>query len=334
MSKAPTDDDVAVAESSAVVLRLLQHQGSETDFGCWASPLTSSAITTPGFAGVMIDSKTLDSQHRDWALTYRFSTREERETWMSSDDYHAALAGSPELFVIPPVEERIDHGGRPRATEAVISVVVPHRLEEYVAARKELDRSVAEFPGFVGTEHHPPSGPHDRRWTTVISFQTAEDLARWRDSPERVRGVRRIRKIAPDVVKVLPWGFGQWFAVDAETTRTPAWKQAMVVLAVLYGMVSVLDMTLGDYLGPGISISGHTWVAGLGAQLPAIVFVQNLIGTALLTWLLMPVITRVMEWWLRPDASLTRTIQGTVLMIAIYAAEITIFIAIYRIYRI
>lgn len=336
MSKTPTDDDdVAAAPSSAVVLRCQVHQGSEADIDRWAARLASSAISAPGFVGAMIESKTVEDHERDWALTYRFSAREQRDTWMSSDAYKAAVADSPELFVIPPVEERIDRGEKPTATEAVVSVVPPNRAKAYLAARDEIDRAVAEFPGFAKIEHHPPSGTRDRTWTTIIAFETAEDLTRWRDSPERALGVKRIRKIAPDVNKVLPWGFGRWFAVDPATGQsTPAWKQAMVVLAVLYAMVSLLDMTLGDFLGTGISVKGDTWVSGLGAQLPVIVFISNLIGTALLTWVLMPVITRAMQWWLRPDATPTRTIQGTVLMIAIYAAEIAIFVAIYDIYQI
>ena len=283
----------------------------------------------------MIESKIVENGEREWALTYRFATGEERESWMSSEGYRAALAEDAEFFVIPPVEERVDRGEQPTATEAVVCVVPLRRAQEYRAARDEIDRAAAEFPGFVRIEHHPPSGPRDRTWTTVLAFESGEDLSRWRESEERARSVDRIRKIAPDVDKVLPWGFGRWFAVDAATgERTPAWKQAMVVQAVLYAMVSVLDMTLGNFLGTGISVRGDTWVTGLGAQLPVIVFISNLIGTALLTWALMPVITRVMQWWLRPDASRARTIQGTVLMIVIYAVEIAIFVAIYKSYQI
>ncbi len=335
MSKTPTHDGVAAAPSSTVVLRCQVHEGSEAAFDTWAARLASSAIKAPGFVGAMIESKTVENDEHDWALTYRFSTREQRDTWMSSDGHRAALADAPEIFVIPPVEERIDRGERPTATEAVVSVVPQNRIADYVAARDEIDHTLADFPGFVKVDHHPPSGSRDRTWTTVIAFETGDDLTRWRDSPERIRGVKRIRRIAPDVDKVLPWGFGRWFAVDPTTGQsTPAWKQAMVVLAVLYAMVSLLDMTLGDYLGTGISVRGDTWVAGLGAQLPVIVFISNLIGTALLTWVLMPVITRLMQWWLRPDASPARTIQGAVLMVAIYAVEIAIFVAIYDSYRI
>lgn len=335
MSKAPTHAGGPVAPSSELVLRCQVRRDCEASFDSWVSGLASSAINAPGFVGAMIESKTAENQQRDWALTYRFSTGEERETWMCSAGYRAALADRPELFVIAPVEERVDRGARPTATEAVVSVVPLRRTADYAEARNEIDSVAADFPGFVRIEHHPPSGPRDRTWTTVLAFETDEDLARWRDSPERARSVNRIRKIAPDVDKVLPWGFGRWFAVDPATgERTPAWKQAMVVQAVLYAMVSILDMTLGNFLGSGISVRGDTWVTGLGAQMPVVVFISNLIGTALLTWVLMPVITRVMQWWLRPDASLARTIQGVVLMMGIYAVEIAIFVAIYNTYRI
>lgn len=335
VAKEPTHNGAPVAPSSEVVLRCQVHRGGEVGFDGWISRLASGVISAPGFAGAMIESKSIETGEREWALTYRFATAEERESWMSSQSYRAALADSSDLFVIPPVEERLDRGERPTATEAVVSVVPLRRAAAYEAARDELDRAAAEFPGFVRIDHHPPSGPRDRKWTTVLAFETGEDLARWRNSEERARGVNRIRKIASDVDKVLPWGFGRWFAVDAATgERTPAWKQAMVVLAVLYAMVSLLNMTLGDYLGTGISVRGDTLVTGLGAQLPVIVFISNLIGTALLTWVLMPVITRVMQWWLHPDASAARTIQGTVLMIAIYALEIAAFTAIYETFRI
>jgi uncharacterized protein len=335
VSKAPTHDGVPAAPSSAVVLRFRVHRGFDADLDAWVTSLTSSAINAPGFVGAMVDSKTVENREREWVLTYRFSMGEERETWLSSEGYRAALADHPELFVIAPIEERVDRGERPTATEAVVSVVPVRRGGEYAAARDEIDRAAAEFPGFVRIAHHAPPDLRDRTWTTVISFETGEDLSRWRDSPQRARSVSRIRKIAPDVTKVLPWGFGRWFAVDATTGQsTPAWKQAMVVLAVLYAMVSLLDMTLGNYLGTGIATRGHTWVTGLGTQLPITVFILNLIGTALLTWVLMPVITRAMQWWLRPDVSRARTIQGIVLMVVIYALEIATFTAIYETYRI
>ncbi len=335
VSKAQTHDGVPAAPSSAVVLRCQVNRGFEADLDTWVTKVASSAINAPGFVGAMIDSRIVENRERALALTYRFSTGDEREAWMSSEGYRAALVDRPELFVVAPVAERVDRGERPTATEAVVCVVPARRAGEYRAARDEIDRAAAEFPGFVRIEHHPPSDPRDRTWTTVLAFETGEDLSRWRDSAERARSVSRIRQIAPDVAKVLPWGFGRWFAVDAATgERTPAWKQAMVVLAVLYGMVSVLDITLGNYLGAGITVRGDTWLAGLGAQLPIVVFVLNLIGTALLTWVLMPVITKAMQWWLRPDASLARTIQGSVLIIVIYAVQIAIFVAIYKSYRI
>ncbi len=324
-----------MASSVAVVLRCQVHRDAEADFGSWVSGLDFSAINSPGFVGAMIESHAAENEERAWALTYRFSTTEGRETWMTSEGYRTALAGPADLFIIPPVEERIDPGERPTATEAVVCAVPPQRGEEWAAARAEIDGAVAKFPGFSRIDHYPPSDPGDRTWTTVIAFEKGEDLTRWRESPERTRGVNRIRQIAPDVAKVLPIGFGRWFAVDATTGQsTPAWKQAMVVLAVLYVVDSLLDMTLGDYMGAGISIKGHTWVTGLGAHVPVTVFVHNVIATAILAWVLMPAITRAMQWWLRPNVSRARTIQGTVLMIAIYTAQIAAFVAIDEIYQI
>ncbi|MCA9240358.1 MAG: hypothetical protein KDA37_09170 [Planctomycetales bacterium] len=110
-----------MAAASEVVLRCQVAHGSESDFDCWVSALASRAINAPGFVGAVIDSDTVEDRGHEWALTYRFSTREEREAWLSSKAYRAALADSPELFAIPPVEERVDPGEHPTATEAVVS---------------------------------------------------------------------------------------------------------------------------------------------------------------------------------------------------------------------
>lgn len=40
----------------------------------------------------------------------------------------------------------------------------------------------------------------------------------------------------------------------------------------------------------------------------------------------MPVVTRLMDWWLSPRATLRNTWLGAILLVGLYAAEIALFV--------
>ena len=105
-----------------------------------------------------------------------------------------------------------------------------------------------------------------------------------------------------------------WFAVNAEDgIAAPAWKQAMTVLAALFPTVMILNLTIGNL------------VVAKGAPMAVNVFIGNTLGTVALTWLLMPVVTRLMNWCVSPSCSPNRTVLGVFLLLAIYVVELMIF---------
>lgn len=227
---------------------------------------------------------------------------------------------------------RAAQGGAPPAAEVVMARLAPGDEAAYANLRAMLDAEAAAFPGFVSLEVFSPH-PGDDNWTAVLSFESHAALQRWRASPERAELLRKVRTIADDQDWVLPAGFRRWSSGSEANTQAPAWKQAMMAVAVLYALVSVLDITLGNFIGNGLSVEGSKVVTGLGLSLPVVVFVGNAVSTVLLTWVLMPVVTRLMRWWLDPAASGTQTIRGVVLLLAIYVIEVLFFVWVYRTFR-
>lgn len=211
------------------------------------------------------------------------------------------------------------------ASEVVMARVAPEDHNAYRDLRAALDAKAAEFPGFVGVEVFPPPAGEDD-WTAVLTFESKADLQRWRASGERAELLRSVQRVAYDQDWVLPSGFHRW----APTVEAPAWKQAMTALAVLYAMVSVLNITLGNFIGNGLTVEGNKVVSGLGLPFPLVVFIGNAVGTVLLTWVLMPVVTRLLGWWLNPSASRAQTVRGVVLLLAIYVIEILFFVWVFR----
>ena len=217
------------------------------------------------------------------------------------------------------------------ASEVVMATVTPGDETKYRNLRMALDTRAAGFPGFVGSEVFPPPAG-DTNWTAVLTFESDAALQLWRASPERAELVVRVRAVtATDHDWVLPSGFGRWSSGNVNAPPSPpAWKQAMTAVAVLYAMVSVLDITLGNAIGNGLSVQGSKVVPGLGLPLPVVVFVGNAVGTILLTWVLMPVVTRLLNWWLSPTATRAQTVRGVLLLVMVYLIELAFFVWVYR----
>lgn len=210
-------------------------------------------------------------------------------------------------------------------SELVTATVAAGRGKAYAKLRAALNAKAAEFPGFLGVEVVEPTAGNNT-WVTVLTFDSDAALQRWRTSPERGELVGRIGDLAVDQDWVLPIGF----AGRDDTGQGPTWKQAMTVLAVLYAMVSVLDITLGNFIGQGLRVKGTPVVTGLGLPFPFVVFVGNAVGTVLLTWVLMPVVTRLLGWWLSPNATTAQTVRGVVLLLGVYVAEVVFFVWVFQ----
>lgn len=288
-------------------------------FQVWLCGLYAIVVTAPGFIGVS------QARHESlWNVTFKFESEPDRESWLHSTalvDAHAEAAG---LFASPPQAASDTDGGASRMM-VVTSHVAPGREEDWRRAQARLNALVVGFPGFDGLEIFKPSDDsHD--WTTVLTFRSEQDLENWRNSSERRRLLSQFEETKHDSVDVGPTSFATWFAARATGSRpAPEWKQAMVVLAVLYPLVSFYDITLGNAAGQGLAVAGHQVIKGLGLPFPVVVFLGNAIGTVLLTWVLMPVAIGLFNWWLDPAASREQTIRGAFMLIALYVLEVVAF---------
>ncbi|NQU36313.1 MAG: antibiotic biosynthesis monooxygenase [Actinobacteria bacterium] len=303
--------------------------GSAASFRPWLAKVNEQAASAQGFLGMQLDTDFSKGSPLFWSVTYKFSAEADRQAWTSSGK-GSADSDVARMLTAPIVETLSRDSDSSEASELILATVPPEALEAYQAQRKEIDTAMARFPGFVRVETYP--APDDGGTsTTVATFATESDLARWRGSPERKEAVAKIRSIASDSDRVLPTGFGQWFKVSSSAmVQTPAWKQAMVVLAVIYLNVSILNMTLGNIVGEGIDLSGNEVVPGLGLPFPVVVFIGNAVGTIVMTWVLMPIVTRLMAWWLTPNTKGATTYWGILLILFVYVIEIVLFVSVFQ----
>lgn len=288
--------------------------------------LVQSAAGAPGLTGIALSEAEPQDQSQFVVIRLNFDSAAALDAW--DQEAESLLNAASKFWNRRPEVQTDTSGAASEVTEVVSTTIDPKYLEQYRRLRRDIAREVVQFPGFVSISSEPLVDDASR-WITEITFVDQESLDAWQRSDKRHHLVSQLEGIAQDDVRLVPTGFGRWVSTsDPGLATTPTWKSAMVVVAVLYAMVSVLDITLGDSLGSGWSI-GSWNERGLGLPMPVVVFVGNAVGTVILTWVLMPLVTRLMKWFLDPGASPQATRGGVIVLIAVYVIEVLIFLSIY-----
>jgi antibiotic biosynthesis monooxygenase (ABM) superfamily enzyme len=302
-----------IAQSS-VLTKFRIRSGAQTAFFAWQARLAAAAAAAPGF--LSIEFLPVPNSPREWQMVLQFHDAQRLAEWRGSrcrillyEEAQPLLdqAAQPDEAAAP------DFHAQGSVTEAIATRVRPGREAAFLDWSAKIQRAQAEFAGYCGTYLQAPS-PEQPFWTTLIRFAGPEQLDRWLASAER----RRL--IAESAALVESWSsrrltpaFAGWFPAEDAGATPPSWKQAMVVLLMLFPIV-MLEL---HYLVP--------LMRGLDPVLGT--FIGNAISVSLLAWPVMSVANRALDWWLRPPAAARRwsTSLGTVFLLGLFALEILVF---------
>lgn len=184
-------------------------------------------------------------------------------------------------------------------------------------------REVAQYySGFLRADLCPPLNCDDGvvKYYSIIHFATPSQLDLWVSSDQRQRLFKEGELIFLAYrFKSFTTGLEGWFSLQAGSGRSlgpPPWKQILAVVLGLYPTVMLQGLvftTLGVMQG---------W------PLPAAMLVNNLITSSLLTWVVMPRVSRLLKFWLRPAYSLTPNqvdLVGAGLVLSLLIACVVLF---------
>jgi uncharacterized protein len=154
------------------------------------------------------------------------------------------------------------------------------------ALHEFVQRSL-ELPGQHGVHIlRPPAGSSSREYGIVRKFADDDAISSFFHSPDFKdwsRAVGDLTEGDPRSEKLS--GLETWFTPRGEPLRAlPKWKMALATLAGVFPTAMFLGWTLGPAIG------------GLHPMVRALVF--NAAMVVLLTWAVMPVVTRVLHRWL------------------------------------
>jgi len=183
-------------------------------------------------------------------------------------------------------------------TTLVTRRVRPGRERDYEAWLRELSRVARGFPGHLGVVMLGPHGGPPSEYSAIFSFDTTDNLARWMRSPERREWLDRAAEITLDDgdVETLT-GLEPWFVLPARTVSQPPpkWKMALLTGFGVFPLLLLVKLAMAPLVG------SWPWPVALAAQLA--------VGIPLMTWFLMPGLSRLAFSWLYPEPRSRRSVR-------------------------
>lgn len=147
-----------------------------------------------------------------------------------------------------------------------------------------------DFPGFLGAGWVRP-GPGSIDWHMLYRFADAAALHTWEESPQRQWWLSSAQGIVEHARTERRTGIEGWFDApqahsveEARPAAPPRWKQAVTIWLAFFPLSLLANVAAGQLLN-GTSVVLRTLAI-------------TLCLTPLMTYLVLPRITMMLEWWL------------------------------------
>jgi uncharacterized protein len=188
-------------------------------------------------------------------------------------------------------EPGLPTGAEGPVTTSVTRRVKPGHEAAYEAFLAGISGAARAFPGYLGVEiFRPTPGGQGGEYRTVYRFDSAAHLHAWRDSPEHAAWLARAEPhvAGPMRTQVLT-GLEGWFTLPSQpgAPPPPPYKMALVTWVTIFPLITLVVVATAPLLG----------------RLPLVARLAVTTGVTvpLMTWVVMPRMTRLLGRWLYPD---------------------------------
>ena len=172
-------------------------------------------------------------------------------------------------------------------TVSVSRKITPGREADFEDWIKRIAKVAEKFKGQQGLSVLRPSDQTGGRYVLIYRFDTQTNADAWEQSVERAHWIAKLDGISEgEVHRKTATGLEVWFDLPEvpAATQPPRYKMAVVLIAVIFGLVWSLQVFLGPYIA-----HWPRW-----SQVLTIVTIQVIS----MTYLIMPAITGILKRWL------------------------------------
>jgi uncharacterized protein len=171
-------------------------------------------------------------------------------------------------------------------TVVVKRTIKPGADKEFEAWLKGATADLSKFPGYLDITLIRPAAGANPEYVLLIRFDSYEHLDAWEGSDIRQEWMRRAQGFTESVANQRITGLEYWFSLPSipKAFVPPRHKMALVTLLAIYPLSTLIGNYVVPYFPPM-----HPLLRGLIVSAMLIV---------LMTYLVMPFMTRVFKSWL------------------------------------
>lgn len=187
-------------------------------------------------------------------------------------------------------------GSRHEGADAPITTTVTRQVKPghepfYERFLEGIIAAASRYPGHLGVEVFRPVSASAGEYRVVYRFDTREHLRAWLDSEEHAAWLERAE---PHVIGPMQTqfrtGLEAWFTLPGQPAARPPppYKMALVTWITIFPLITLVVVVLGPLLG--------------GLALVPSLAITTAVTVPIMTWLAMPLVTRLLHRWLYPDS--------------------------------
>ncbi len=185
-------------------------------------------------------------------------------------------------------------------TLVISEIVEPGRIQDYELWTKSINEAAQSFDGFLEVEIIRPRDHDYPEYVIIVKFDHYTHLRNWLASSTYQQCIEKSRPlVAARSQQQLPSGLELWFTLPQNSRRKlpqPAfYKQVIVGVLAVYPLILLANALLGPLLNG---------LPGLLGLLISVIFVSTL-----LTYPVMPWLTKRLSFWLYPTSSSRRSVR-------------------------
>jgi len=176
-------------------------------------------------------------------------------------------------------------------TVVISEIVLSTRVKEYETWVSGINQVVANFKGFLGVDVIRPRDSNHLEYVVIVRFDTYQNLDNWQKSQLSKKWLEKSQHMVERQSHSMQvTGLELWFTLPKNThvqNRPPAYyKQVLIGIMAVYPLVLLVNMLLAPIL---ISVP---YLFG--------VFLSVIAISMLMTYPVMPWLTRRLNTWLYP----------------------------------
>jgi uncharacterized protein len=173
-------------------------------------------------------------------------------------------------------------------TATVTRRVKPGHEAAYEQFLAGIGGAAQAFAGYLGEEVFRPVGAPGGEYRIVYRFDSPAHLRTWLDSPERAAWLARAEPhVAGPLRTQYLTGLEGWFTLPTQPgAPPPPSKMAILTWVTIFPLITLVVLASAPLIGP--------W------PLVPRLAVTTLVTVSVMTWVVMPRVTRLLRRWLYP----------------------------------